>query len=130
MPTQGPSRELNVQQIILDEVRAVRTDMNTRLDKLVTTEAFAAEQRRVDQQFTNLGQDIVDERVARGLALAAESTTRREADDAETKSRKDADDAIRATAARSAFLWRWVTTGVVVPVVISVLAFWLSRGTP
>ena len=58
-----------VTQIVLDELRALRTDMNARLDKLVTQEAFAAEQRRVDQRHDSLGQDVVDERESRKTAI-------------------------------------------------------------
>jgi hypothetical protein len=39
-----------IQQIILDELRGTRREINDRLDKLVTTEAFQAEQRRVDDR--------------------------------------------------------------------------------
>ena len=120
-PTQG----LNVQQIILDEVRAVRSDMNARLDKLVTTEAFTAEQRRVDQQFANQGQDIVDERIARGLAIAIEATTRREADDAEVLAREKAASAAATAAARTVVWFRWAIGVLSVPAV-ALFSFWLS----
>jgi hypothetical protein len=63
-------------QLVLNEVKAVRADMNAgntalraefnaRIDKLVSTEAFTAEQRRVDERFADLGSDLVAEREAR-----------------------------------------------------------------
>lgn len=52
-------------QILLSEIRGMRTEMNTRLDKLVTAEAFAAEQRRVDERHLILVGDIADERASR-----------------------------------------------------------------
>lgn len=54
-----------VTQIVLDELRALRSEMNQRLDRLVTTESFVDERWRVDQRYNALGQDIVDERVSR-----------------------------------------------------------------
>lgn len=35
-------------------------DMNARLDRLVSTDAFAAEQRRVDEAFATVREDISD----------------------------------------------------------------------
>lgn len=57
--------EPTVSEIVLTELRALRTEMNLRLDRLVTTESFADERLRVDQRYNALGQDIVDERVSR-----------------------------------------------------------------
>lgn len=58
-----------VTQIVLDEVRALRGEMNQRLDRLVTTESFVDERWRVDQRYNALGQDIVDERTSRKTAI-------------------------------------------------------------
>lgn len=67
MPEQSPADQLA--QVVLGELRSLRSEMNQRLDRLVTTEAFAAEQRRVDQRHDALGQDIVDERESRKSAI-------------------------------------------------------------
>jgi hypothetical protein len=40
--------------------------LNTRLDKVVTTEAFTAEQRRVDDKIRDLAEDIAHERTSAG----------------------------------------------------------------
>ena len=39
-----------ISQIILDELRATRREVNDRLDGLVTQQAFEAEQRRIDER--------------------------------------------------------------------------------
>ncbi|MCG7285348.1 hypothetical protein MHY85_05080 [Cellulomonas sp. ACRRI] len=87
MTTQTPGGRDPLQQMIIDELKAlraeqatgfnaIRAEFNARLDRLVTTEAFAAEQRRVDQRFAEMGQDIVDERLAREKADDREATRR------------------------------------------------------
>lgn len=76
MPEHAAGGRDPLQQMIIDELKALRegqqrgfdsmrAEFNTRLDRLVTTEAFTAEQRRVDERFAAMGQDIVDERLAR-----------------------------------------------------------------
>jgi len=125
-----PRSDPSISEIVLGELRALRTDMNARLDRLVTTEAFAAEQKRVDQQFTNLGQDIVDERIARGQAIAIEATTRREADEAEILAREKAATAAASAAARTVVWFRWAIGVLAVPAV-ALFSFWLStKGGP
>lgn len=42
-----------ISQIILDELRATRREVNDRLDGLVTQQAFEAEQRRIDERHEN-----------------------------------------------------------------------------
>jgi hypothetical protein len=74
-----------IQQIILDELRGTRREINDRLDKLVTTEAFQAEQRRVDDRHeehtrnTNgehqAIRDLVDEKVKEAKAEAKADVT-------------------------------------------------------
>lgn len=57
-------------QQMREEQRDFRQEVSARLDKLVTTEAFVAEQRRVDERIAVVAQDIADERVAREKGLA------------------------------------------------------------
>ncbi len=77
-----------LQQMIIDELKALRAEQtagfdrmraefNARIDRLVTTEAFTAEQRRTDERFAALGQDIQDERLAREKADIAERDARK-----------------------------------------------------
>lgn len=73
-----------IQQIILDELRGTRREINDRLDKLVTNEAFQAEQRRVDERHeehtraTNAEhlaiRELVDEKVREAKAEAKAET--------------------------------------------------------
>lgn len=79
--------------MILADLRAMRTEMNQRLDRLVTTEAFAAEMRRVDDQFARVSKDLVVE------------SKQRELEDAEIKSGLD----------RNAANIRWAFAAVVIP---------------
>lgn len=68
MPVE-PAASDPVTRIVLEELRALRTEMNLRLDRLVTTESFVDERLRVDQRYSSLGQDIVDERTSRKTAI-------------------------------------------------------------
>ncbi len=56
-------------QRALEQIRQDNRDgfasVNARLDKLVTTDAFSAEQRRVDDRLKDLADDITSERTAR-----------------------------------------------------------------
>lgn len=65
-----------MQQVILEQLQtlrneqrqgfdSIRAEFNQRIDRLVTNEAFAAEQRRVDDKFSSLGREIGEERGAR-----------------------------------------------------------------
>lgn len=57
--------------------------LGQRLDKVVTAEAFAAEQRRVDDKFKDLNDDIVTERSQRQDAIAEEKAAREKGDAAQ-----------------------------------------------
>jgi ABC-type multidrug transport system fused ATPase/permease subunit len=106
-----------LQQMIIDELKALRTEQsagfnsvraefNARLDRLVTTEAFTAEQRRVDERFSNLGQDIVDERIARVAEF------------------EKANDRMAKLAANV----RWVASALLLPIGLFVAGLVLGRG--
>lgn len=55
-------------------------NLGQRLDKVVTAEAFAAEQRRVDDKFRDLADDITTERSQRVEAIALEKSEREKGD--------------------------------------------------
>ena len=106
-----------LQQMIIDEIRTTRAEQNqrldqmriefnARLDRLVTTEAFAAEQRRVDDRFAAQGEDIVGEASARK---------------ADIKALRDAADKTQANL-------RWVAAAIVLPVALFVANLVLIRG--
>lgn len=59
-------RALEQQRIDMKEGFA---QLNNRLDKLVSAEAFTAEQRRVDEKFVDMQGDLQDERTARERAI-------------------------------------------------------------
>lgn len=105
-----------MQQMIIDELKAlrqeqtagfnaIRAEFNQRLDRLVTTEAFTAEQRRVDERFAAMGQDIVDERLAR----------------------VDAFDKANERMAKLAANVRWVASALLLPIGLFVAGLVLGR---
>lgn len=57
-------------------LRADIANVASRLDKLVSTDVFAAEQKRRDEQIAGVVQDLADERIARAEAIAAEKIAR------------------------------------------------------
>ena len=87
------------------DIREGLAGINSRLDQLVTTGAFAAEQRRVDEQLSRLTKDITDEAVAR-----------REGDEAQQKSLD------KLTA-----LMRWYVVAIIVPVALFVANLYMSK---
>ena len=97
-----------VTQIVLDELRALRIDMNARLDRLVSQEAFSAEQRRVDDRHAALGQDVVDERLARKADV----------------------DTLRVSLTKTAANVRWAIAGIILPtaLIITMIVIALRGG--
>jgi hypothetical protein len=51
--------------VLRADIADLRADFNARLDRLVTQDAFAGEQRRVDEMIRNLTDDLAQERVER-----------------------------------------------------------------
>jgi len=99
-----PTASDPVTQIILDELRALRIEMNRRLDRSITIESFADERLRVDQRYSNLGQDIVDERASRKAEVLTERTDRK----ADVES-------LRIVQAKIAANVRWAFAAIVLP---------------
>lgn len=65
-----------MQQVILEQLQtlrseqragfdSIRAEFNQRIDRLVTSEAFTAEQRRVDDRLAQLGRELGEERAIR-----------------------------------------------------------------
>lgn len=48
-----------------DGFESMRSEFNGRIDRLVTQEAFSAEQRRADGRFDDLSRGLIEEREAR-----------------------------------------------------------------
>ncbi len=63
-------------KVLREDLAAFRNEMNTRLDRLVSQDAFEGERRRVDERMAQLGKELVDEVSARKLAVAAEEKSR------------------------------------------------------
>lgn len=73
MPVDDPTGYFH---LIREDLLAFRKEVNERLDRLVTQDAFEGERRRVDGLIARLGQDIVAEAVARREAVTEEQTAR------------------------------------------------------
>ena len=94
--------------------------LNARLDKLVSTDTFNAEQRRVDDRLKDLADDIASEREAR---LTAQETERAE--------RKEGDKAQKATIEKLTTNLRWVAASIILPIALFVATLLMNmRGTP
>lgn len=59
--------EPSIWELLRGDIRDMRKDVADRFDKVVTREAFEAEQKRRDEQHAQLGRDLVAEREARIL---------------------------------------------------------------
>jgi len=115
-----PTASDPVTRIILDELRALRTEMNARLDRSVTTESFVDERLRVDQRYNDLERDVVDERVSR----KAEVLTERQDRKADVES-------LRIVQAKIAANVRWAFAAIVVPTagIITTIVLYARGGT-
>lgn len=89
--------------------------LGARLDKLVTADAFAAEQRRVDDRLKDLGDDIVQERTARLTAQADEK-----------KARQEGDQAQQVTLDKLTTTLRWVAAGIILPVALFLATLFMN----
>lgn len=61
------AEEPSIWELLRGDIRDLRKDVGDRFDKVVTREAFEAEQKRRDEQHAQLGRDLVAEREARIL---------------------------------------------------------------
>lgn len=91
--------------------------IEARLDKLVTQEAFAAEQRRVDEKLKDLADDLAQERVARAEVVAREEAERIKGDGMQQAA---LDKLIR--------LQQWLLVAIVLPVAFFAIDIWLRYG--
>jgi len=93
--------------LVLKEINEFRKEMNEQIRHLVTQEAFNAEQRRVDQRFTDLAGDISKEE----------------------SERKESVKEVKDDIAKTSIFIRWVI-GLVATLGIAVVTFWISLGGP
>jgi hypothetical protein len=101
--------------LLRSDIRDMRTDFNARLDKLVSTDAFTAEQKRRDDQYLELGKDIQQERLDRVEAVRHEKEAREKAH-AETDG--------RSRRAWAAVRWTVVAVISIAGVVAAYLTVW------
>jgi hypothetical protein len=101
-----------VQQMIRQDIRDMREDFNKRLDRLVSTEAHAADMRRIDERFTSMARDVASNQKSRQDAMADEQ-----------KEREREDTLIIVRLDKTALLVRWALASVVITVAALVLTF-------
>lgn len=94
---------------IREDMRDGFAQSHARLDKLVTAEAFAAEQKRVDGLHKQLLDDIADEREARVKALGDEQ-----------KARQEGDERQQTTIDKLTTTLRWTAASIVLPIALFV----------
>lgn len=98
-------------------VRDGFTQTNARLDKLVSQDAFIAEQRRVDDRITGLAEMLASEKADR-VRADAEEKREREAGDMKQQTQLD----------KFASFFRWLFASMVIPIACVILAWVLARG--
>ena len=91
--------------------------LDKRLDRLVTTEAFNAEQRRVDDKLKDLVDDIAAERDARKAALIDEQRAREDGD----KRQQVALDKLIANQ-------KWIVVTILIPIALFIANLVIGRG--
>lgn len=99
------------------DIRDSFAQLNARLDKLVTTEAFAAEQRRVDDKFRDMAKSI-------GEAKASSVDAMND----ERQARKDGDAAQQKLIDKLVGNIRWIAVSIVIPIALFVANIYLARG--
>lgn len=90
---------------------------NARLDKLVSQDAFQAEQRRVEDRLAALA-----------VAVANEKADRVKADEEEKRDREAGDAQQQIQLDKFAGSFRWLFASMVIPIVCVILAWLLARG--
>lgn len=91
-------------------------DMNARLDRLVSTDAFTAEQRRVDEALATIREDVADEKKARAEAFVGERALRESGDRAQQISL----DKLVANQ-------KWIAISILLPIAFFLANIYLSR---
>lgn len=90
---------------------------NARLDKLVSQDAFQAEQRRVEDRLKAIEREQAEEKADRVAA-----------DEAEKRERESGDKGQQAQLDKFAGNFRWLFASMVIPIACVILAWLLARG--
>jgi hypothetical protein len=112
-----------------------RTDMregfksiNERLDRLVSSDAYMADQRRVDDRLKELADDIAAEQRSRAEAIALERETRTVEVNKEVTNRKAAIDALQTSMDKMVQTQRWVAAAIIIPIALFVANIVIAKG--
>ncbi|AIY16131.1 hypothetical protein GUY44_11880 [Pimelobacter simplex] len=90
--------------------------LDKRFDRLVTTEAFNAEQRRVDDKIKDLADDIAAERDARRISMIEEKAAREDGD----KRQQSALDKLIANQ-------KWIVVTILIPIALFIANLVIDR---
>lgn len=113
----GPWELQRTHEQLRADMREGFAQLNSRLDRLVSTDAFAAEQRRVDEKLKDLADDIAAEREQRQIAIGSEKRERERGDSAQ----QSALDKLIANQ-------KWIIVAVLLPVGLFLANLYLARG--
>lgn len=102
--------------------------LGQRLDKVVTAEAFAAEQRRVDDKLRDQAEDIAHERQQRAEAIATEKAERVEAIATEKAEREKGDAAQQVALEKLISNQKWIIAAIFLPVLFFIITVLISKG--
>lgn len=100
-----------------NDVDGLGKRLEARLDKVVTQEAFNAEQRRVDDKFKDLAEDIAAERALRQAAIDGESVAREKGD----AHQQEALDRLIANQ-------KWIAIAILLPIGLFLANLYFARG--
>lgn len=103
--------------------------INERLDRLVSSDAYLADQRRVDDRLKELADDIATEQRARAEAIALERETRTIELNKEQRDRKATAAELRAALDKMVQTQRWVAAAIIIPIALFIANIALVRGT-
>lgn len=124
-PTSGELSRLIAS--IRDDQRNGFAAINARLDRLVSTELFSADQRRVDERLKDLADDIASEIASRTKALEEEKAARVKATEDEKAARVLAIEDQRVAMDKLTTNLRWVAAAIIVPIALFVTNIVLGR---
>ncbi|MCI2958260.1 hypothetical protein MN032_11175 [Agromyces atrinae] len=106
----------------------MRRELNGRLDKMVSTDLFAAEQKRVDGRFRDLGDDLKEaseKSASLEKSLAHEVSERKQAETTAARSALEQQKALEDQRGKN----RWTLFGIIAgPFVVGVVGFILGGG--
>lgn len=113
-----------------EDMREGFAQINARLDRLVTNDAFQAEQRRVDDKFRDFTKALDDERTARVRAIAEEKLQRVDDIASAEKAREDGDKRQQIQLDKLTGNLRWLAASIAVPIALFIANIVAAGGKP